>query len=58
MVAGDDALKITVFVAFDILQPVRRPFPFDQGGKLRWIPMKVRINHRQTVVIFWLVPQF
>ena len=58
MVAWDDALEFTVFVASDIRHAVRRPFPFDQVGKLRRIPMKVRINHRQTVLIFWLVPQF
>jgi hypothetical protein len=43
MVARDDTLKFTVFVAFDIRHAVRRPFPFNQFGKLWWIPTTLRI---------------
>jgi len=53
MVARDDAIEFTIFVASDVLHAVRRSFPFDQVGKLRWIPMKVRINHRLAAMVFW-----
>jgi hypothetical protein len=58
MVARDNALEFTVLVASDIRHAVCRPFPFDQVGKHRWIPMKVRINHRLAVVVFWLRSDF
>ncbi len=54
MIARDDALKFTLFVAPDIGHAIRRPFPLDQVGKLRRIPMKVRINHGLGVVVFGL----
>ena len=50
MIARNDALEFAVFVAFNVLDTVRRPFFFDQVDKLRWIPMNVRINHRLGVV--------
>jgi hypothetical protein len=40
MLAWDNASEFTVFVASDIRHAIRRPFPFYQVGKLRWIPIK------------------
>ena len=49
MISGDRTLQLAVLVAANAGHAIGGPFLFNQVGKLRRVPMDVRVNNRLAV---------